>query len=137
MMLNTLRQMRLFANLWDEHLHWFAKQGSEVWLNPHDFLFIEGHPVENCYVLLKGELEITKHVNGQEKVLTIFQAGTFTDEIPLLAGTVYIVSARALCKSHLLRFKADGFAKMLLKCFPITSIILCIFAGASKLTSPH
>ncbi|MBW4611010.1 MAG: cyclic nucleotide-binding domain-containing protein [Hassallia sp. WJT32-NPBG1] len=132
MMLETLREVRLFANLLDRHLHWFSKQGREVWLNPGDFLFIEGDPVENFDVLLEGELEITKHVNGQEIVLTIFQAGTFTYEIPLLAGTVYIVSARALSKSHLLRFRADTFPKMLLRCFPIASVILYTFVSASK-----
>lgn len=131
-MIDTLRQVRLFANLLDEQLHWFSKQGSEVWLNPGDFLFVEGDPAENFDVLLEGELEIIKRVNGQEIVLTIYQAGTFTGEVPLLAGTPYIVSARALCKSHLLRFGADTFGKMLLGCFPMASAIFCTMAGASK-----
>lgn len=129
---DTLSQVRLFASLSNKQLQWLSKQGSEVWLNPGDFLFIEGDLVENFYVLLEGELQLTKRVNEQEIVLNHYQASAFTGEIPLLTSTPYIVSARALYESHILRFKADTFWMMLLKCFPIASAILRIIAIASK-----
>ena len=132
-MLDTLRQVKLYANFSDEQLHCLSKQGSEVWLNPGDFLFVEGEPAENFDVLLEGELQLVKRVNGKEIVLTTYESGTFTGEIPLLASTPYIVSARALRESQLLRFRADTFDKMLLRCFPMTRAILCTMTGLSKL----
>ncbi|MEH1814608.1 MAG: cyclic nucleotide-binding domain-containing protein [Nostoc sp.] len=132
-MLKILRQVQLFANLGNEQLYWLSQEGSEVWLNPGDLLFIEGNLVENLDVLLAGEVEIVKYVDGQEIVLTIFKAGTFSYEMPLLASKNYIVSARALSKCHLLRFKADTFPKILIKCFPIANVILCAFAYVSKI----
>ena len=132
-MLDTLRQVQLFANLSDEQLHHLSQQGSEVWFNPGNFLFVEGEPVENFDVMLEGELQLVKRVNGKEIVLTSYQSGTFTGEIPLLASTPYIVSARALREIQLLRFRADTFEKMLLRCFPMPRTILYTMAGVSKI----
>ena len=86
-------------------------------MDASDFLFVEGEPNENFDVLLEGELQIVKHADGKDIVLTTYQSGIFTGEIPLLATTPYIVSAQALRKSQLLRFRADTFNKMLLGIF--------------------
>lgn len=131
-MLNNSHRIEFFSNLSAKQLQWLSKQGSQVQLSFGEFLFREGDLVDNFYMLIEGELAITKNVNGQEIVLTILQPGTFTNEIPLLTGNTYIVNAYALCKSHLLRFKVDTFYKKLSSCFPITSLIFLLFLRAYR-----
>src|SRR5436309_16108599 len=62
MLVQTLRQLPLFANFTDELLQCLVVQGKEVRLYAGDVLFREGEPAEGVYVLLEGELEITKQV---------------------------------------------------------------------------
>jgi CRP-like cAMP-binding protein len=132
-MLNNSRQMEFYSNLSAKQIQCLSKQGDQVQLSSGDILFVEGDLVENLYMLIEGQLAITKNVNGQEIVLTILQPGAFTDEISLLAGKTYIVNAHALCKSHLFRFKVDTFSQKLFRCFPISSFIFLLFLQGYKL----
>src|SRR5258708_21393547 len=129
MMLDALRQVPLFARLSNEQLQWIADQSGEVRVNAGDLLFAEGSPAEQFYVLLEGELQITKRIGGLETVLVTHQAGAFTGEIPLLTGTPYIASARVLRASHLLSIGAVTFQQMLVICSPIASTLLPAIAG--------
>ncbi len=126
-MFNNLRQLKYFSNLSNKQLDCLLKGSSEVWINSGEVLFFEGNLVKNLYILLEGQLEITKNVNGQQILLTVLQPGIFTYEIPLLAGTDYIVTGRALCKSYLLRFNIDDFTKNIFNCFPIKTFIFVLF----------
>ncbi len=124
MMLDALRHVPLFAQLSDEQLQWIADHSSEIRRNAGDILFIEGSPATYFYVLLEGEVQITKKVGGLETVLTTHRAGAFTGEIPLLTGTPYIASAYTLRASHLLSIEAATFQQMLVICSPIASQLL-------------
>jgi signal transduction histidine kinase len=128
-MLDTLRQVPLFAQLSNEQLQWIVDHSGEIRANAGDLLFAEGSPAEQFYVLLEGELQITKRIGGQETVLVTHQAGAFTGEIPLLTGTPYIASAHVLRASHLLSIGTASFQQMLVVCSPIASILLPAIAG--------
>ena len=95
-LLEELRQVRLFAGLPEDELRWAAGCGVEVRLADGETLFEEGEPAEHFFVLLEGEIGETKRIDGQETALTAHQAGTFTGEIPLLVGTPYLATARAV-----------------------------------------
>src|SRR5262249_13200221 len=86
MMLDELRHVPLFAQLSDEQLQWIADHSSEIYRNTGDTLFLEESPATHFYVLLAGELQITKKVGGQEMMLITHDAGAFTGEIPLLTN---------------------------------------------------
>ena len=124
MMLDALRHVPLFAQLSDEQLQWIADHSSEIRCNAGAILFVEGSPATYFYVLLAGEVQITKKVGGLETVLITHRAGAFTGEIPLLTGTPYIASAQTLCASHLLSIEAATFQQMLVICSPIASQLL-------------
>jgi len=122
-MRDLLRQAPLFAQCAQEDLDWLAEQVEEVHLNAGDLLFAEGQQEVSFYVLLEGELQITKHLGGQEMPLATHHAGAFTGEVPLLTGTPYIATARAGQSSHLLRIGADAFQQMLSLCPAITRTV--------------
>lgn len=121
---DALLQVPLFAQLSDDQLQWIADNSGETHLDEDLLLFAEGSPAEYFYVLLVGELQITKRIGGLETVLTTHQAGAFTGEIPLLTGTPYIASARAARASYLLKIDAETFRQMLVICSPIASTLL-------------
>ena len=61
MLNNTLRQVPLFAQLKDDELR-CVEQGEELWLSPGEEFITEGEPAENFYVLLEGQVRVTKKV---------------------------------------------------------------------------
>ncbi len=110
---NILRQVPLFAQLTgeDELLRILA-QGTQIWLQPGQRLRSEGDPGE-FFVLLDGELEVTKKVGEQQIVLVIHKAGAFFGEVPLLLDAPFVVSGRAISKCHLFCLQKDGFWQLM------------------------
>jgi len=80
-MLDALRQVPIFANTPDEQLRWVTEQGTEVWLSTGERLITEGEPADYWYVLLDGELRITKKMAAQEALLNTYHPGTFFGEV--------------------------------------------------------
>ena len=66
-MLNNIpRQVPLFAQLKDDELR-CREQGEEIWLEPGEEFITEGQPAENFYVLLKGQVRVTKKVSKNKE----------------------------------------------------------------------
>src|SRR6516165_4903961 len=107
MMLDTLRQVPLFAQLPDDQLQWITEHTGEERLMPGELLFAEGDPAEHFYILLTGEVQVTRRIGGLETLLATHHDGAFTGEVPLLTGTPYVATARVLRPSHLLRMEVE------------------------------
>jgi signal transduction histidine kinase len=127
MMFQTLRQLPLFAHFTDELLQCLVVQGKEVQLNAGDVLFHEGDRAEGVYVLLEGELEITKQVAGQEIVLEKHQPGSFVGEISVLTSSPSPTTARVTQESRLLQFETRLFEEAL-NTSPVSSVLLSTMA---------
>lgn len=133
-MLSGLHQVPLFAQLSNEQLQWIIEHSSETQLHSGELLFSEEKPAEYFYVLLEGELQITKHIGGVDTILTTHQAGAFTGEIPLLTGTPYVASAHALQDCRLLKIAAADFQQMLTICSSIANTLLSAVAWRLQTT---
>ncbi len=123
-MLDALRQVPLFANTPDQELGWVTEQGTEIRLSTGEKLITEGDPADYWYVLLEGELRITKNMAAQEALLNTYRPGAFFGEVPILLGTPYIANARALTPSYLLRLGKDCFWHMVTACPVVSQAIL-------------
>lgn len=66
MLNNTLRQVPLFAQLKDDELR-CLQQGEELWLPQGEEVYTEGQPAEDFYVLLKGQVRVTKKVSKNKE----------------------------------------------------------------------
>jgi signal transduction histidine kinase len=134
MLNNTLRQVPLFAHLKDDELR-CVEQGEELWLSPGEEFVTEGHPAENFYVLLKGQVRVTKKVAAnKETIIGSLGSGTFIGEVPLLLGVPYErVTVRTLEQSHLFKIKKETFWQMISTCPSITQEILRTMAQRVQL----
>ncbi len=61
---DALRRAPLFEGLSDDELRWVAEQDSEKLVPAGEVNGREGELVEHLYVILEGELRITKKVDG-------------------------------------------------------------------------
>ena len=124
MQIEELRKVPLFAQLQDDQLQWITEHSSELSLKNGDVLFTEGNPGVHFYVLLSGELQITRKISGREAVVAHHHAGAFTGEVPLLTETSFIASAYSIADSCLLAMDIPQFHAMLARCPSLIKTIL-------------
>ena len=128
--IDILHQSALFADVSDDEIASILAQGEAVHLQQGDVLFTEGTPATNFYILLEGNLQITRLMNGQEVVIADHaDSGSFTGEVPLLTGTPYVATAHALQQTRVIRFSAETFQHMLVSCSPVTKAVLPTLAS--------
>ncbi len=111
--IDALRRAPLFEGLTDDELRWVAEQGSEKLVRAGEVNGREDEPVEHLHVILKGELRITKKADGGEVVINVYTPGTFFAEVPLLAGTPFLATGRALTDCRLFLLPDEIFLHML------------------------
>jgi signal transduction histidine kinase len=133
MLNNILRQVPLFAQLRDDELRCVEK-GEELWLPQGEEFITEGEPAENFYVLLKGQVRVTKEVAAnKETFMASHGPGTFLGEVPILLGIPYEVTIRTLEQSHVFKIKKETFWQMISTCPSITQEILRTMAQRVQL----
>jgi signal transduction histidine kinase len=110
---DELRRMELFDGLADTELREVLERGSEKVVPAGEVNGREGEPVEDLYVILEGQLRITKEVNGGEVVINTYSPGDFFAEVPLLAGTPFLATGRALTDCRMFLIPNDLFRRML------------------------
>ena len=120
--MNLLRKVPLFANLKDEDK--VCIEEAEGWQLPEGELLVKaGEPAEHFFVLLEGEISLSKKQGDQEIVVARYRPGAFFGEVPLLLGVPYILTARAESDSRLIVFAEEGFWRLLRLCPAISSEI--------------
>lgn len=129
-----LHAIPLFSELDDAALQWILEHSSEQHVANGTVLFQEGQPADHFFVLLAGQILVTKSTGGRDVVLITHHPGIFTGEIPLLTGTPYVASGRAIEDSRVLFFDAENFQSMLAVCPTIIHKVLATLAERMRVT---
>ncbi|HEX8919068.1 MAG TPA: ATP-binding protein, partial [Chloroflexota bacterium] len=119
---DELRQTFLFERLNDEQLEELAAAGTEVSAAENEILFREGEPADFLWMLLDGELELSRHIHGQKlKLMTTDRKGIYAGGFRAYGeglGAAYRATIRATKKSRLFRLSASELARLLWAWFP-------------------
>jgi len=107
--------MPLFAGVADGKLS-CLDPGEVVHVDAGKILVNEGDPVESFYVVLEGELRVSRNYSNQAILMGVAKPGTFMGELPLLLDSPTIATVRALKPSRLFRLGKDDFWQMLTAC---------------------
>ncbi|MFP4440862.1 MAG: ATP-binding protein [Chloroflexaceae bacterium] len=104
--------IQLFADMPTAEVQWIRDNGREVHLEAGTFFLCEHDSAEEFYIVLAGELQITRTINGREQVMGTTPRGIIGGEISLLTNTPSQVTARALVPSDLLVLDRRAFRAM-------------------------
>lgn len=129
MLIDDLRSTFLFEKLSDEQLHTLAGLGTEVTFPAGEVLFHEGQLADSLWVLLDGELELTRHVGGQRVVLdTMSHPGEYAGGIRAFAtsGTSggYRATGMTLRPSRFFQLPSDALGRLLDEWLPMAKHLL-------------
>lgn len=111
-----LKELKFFQNLPDEEIQWLLDHGQEVTVEPGTYFLREGEPDKRFYIVLEGEMQISRKMNGTPSVLGTTPAGIIGGEMIILNGEGYSVNSQAILPTRLLVFDEAGFRQIFANC---------------------
>jgi signal transduction histidine kinase len=126
---DELRGCFLFESLNDEQLEWLVARGVVETYEAGIDVYVQDAVAESFYVLLSGEIELVKRLDGAEVVLaTADQPGAYAGATRAFIGSSrdesYVSSLRTVAHSRLFRLAAEDFAYVLKTWFPMAVHLL-------------
>jgi signal transduction histidine kinase len=128
-MLHDPNETSLFPRLTDEALTRMREVGEEVETKAGDVLFAEGDQEYSLFVVLDGEIRVTKRVANEETLLAIHEPGEFSGEISMLTGGPAIATGTAVGKGRVLRLPPDQLRRLIAECPPVARVVLGAMAS--------
>jgi signal transduction histidine kinase len=104
-----LRRLALFAGIGAEHLAGLAQVAQVVAVPAGRLVIEEGTAGDALYLVLDGELEVTRRAGGQAVVLAHHGPGAFVGETSLVLDEPRSASVHAVRESRLLRIDRAAF----------------------------
>ena len=113
MKLAELRQVPLLADLSEEDLEQLYSMAETVSIPAGELVLREGDPGDSLFVVLDGQLEVTKRQGRQDVLLAVYKPGQFFGEMALLEQAPRSASVRTLRESRLLVISQAAFQTLL------------------------
>jgi signal transduction histidine kinase len=113
MSIEFLRRLPLFASLPEADLEELYRRAEPMRLSPGELLIEEGAPGDALFVLLDGELQVSKRSGAQDVKVDVRLPGSVIGEMSLLDNLPRSASVRGLTECHLLKVSQDAFERTL------------------------
>jgi thioredoxin reductase (NADPH) len=123
-----LRSIPLFASLPASELDTLAERGADIRLRAGDWLIHEGEQ-PSFFALLEGRIEVRKAFHGTDRLLTVYEPGSYFGEVPLLLGSPAVASLRAVEASRVCGFDPADFRALIAGCPKLNGEILKTMAA--------
>ena len=130
----VIRQVPLFAELTDVDIDLLGRASRHVAAAAGDVVIEEGAAGDSLFVVLDGELEVSKREGDRDIVLAQRGAGEVLGEMSLLQQTPRTASARATRQTDLLEIGPEAFRAVLESDPVVASSILRTMAGRLRST---
>jgi signal transduction histidine kinase len=110
-----LQKLPLFTGLSPEESR-CLEHGEEIVVRAGEIIAKEGDPATFFYVILEGEIRVTKTYGNQKVVMAVHTPGKFFGEVPLLLDMPYFIDGQARTTCRLLRYSKDQFWTLMRMC---------------------
>ena len=125
--IKDLLTLEPFQHLPLERLEWVCDRAQKVVLQTGDVLVQEGDPHRGLFILVKGQIVITRRSEGVEIPLGRHDAPIFFGEVQVLTDELVPVTLRAITNCNLYEIEADDFRKLLHEGLDCLRWLLCPF----------
>jgi signal transduction histidine kinase len=103
---------QLAQRLTSEQMKSLAEYGTEQRLEAGEYLFDEKSVVDSFYVVLEGEIRISRLASAGETPVGTHRVGDFTGQLVTLAGRTSVFRARATFPSRVLEISSETFRRV-------------------------
>lgn len=122
------REQSLFPKLTPHQIECLCPFGKKVSLPAGGIAFREGDAAEAFFVILEGQLRVTKQVAGEEMFIVVHEPGEFSGEISVLFGGACIATGTAQTACRLLKIEANAIKPAVMSCPDVTDVIVTVMA---------
>lgn len=106
--LEELRAIPLFDSLTEEQLAQLARTLPDIHLRAGEYAVHEGQG-RALIIPIEGRLEVTKTLDGVERVIGVRASGELFGEVPMALNTPFLASVRAAEPSRVIRIEAKEY----------------------------
>jgi len=106
---DELRAIPLFSELANKELDFLAKTSADILLLQGEYVLHENETRPALFVLVEGRVEVTKFIDGAERVVGVRGPGETFGELPVMLNTPFAVSFRAAEQSRVMRIEVKDF----------------------------
>ena len=131
-MLHDSTEERLFPKLEPEVLQCLREHGSERTIHDGEFLFREGELNQTFYAILDGKVRVTKRLNGDQQLLVVHEAGSFTGEISLLTGEKAVATGQAVGETRVIVVGIPELQQVIAACPSLSQTLLTALTGRAR-----
>lgn len=126
--MDTLYEIPLFEGITDDELEWLITNSRRAHLSNGDYFIKEGSAEVRFSVVLDGEMQVTRKINGAVNVVGTTPRGVTCGQLNLLNNTNAEQTIRAIMPTTLMVFEPDKFRAIFTACPKVGSRILRITA---------
>lgn len=130
--MQMLRELPLFQNTPDDELAWIVEHSAELTLATGEYYTHEGEPTDTFFIVLEGELQVTRTIDGKPTVVGTIPQGLFANELPLLYGTPAFSTICAIMPSRLRVLTLQAFRGLFGACPEFAGQILRMAAERTQ-----
>ena len=135
---DLLSKAPLFADLAADTLGFIARTAADIHVLAGEYVVHEGDG-RALYVIIEGAFEVTKMVDGIERVLGPRGPGGIFGEVPMTLGSLFPASMRATEPSRILRLDLHGYHSLCVRAPEISAKVGAIaqsrIAGLSQIAA--
>ena len=131
---NDTRAAQEEQRLTPEQVEVLVPYGKELRLAVGDFLFDESAVVDSFYVVLEGEVGISRLDGAEETQLLTHRAGEFTGGLAVLTGRTSVHRARAAAPSRILEIDSETFRRVALEVPDVADVFISGLARRMRQT---
>jgi signal transduction histidine kinase len=132
--MRPLRDERTEQGFTPEQVEALMPYGRELSLQTGDFLFDETAIVDSFYVVLEGEVNISRLDGAEETSLDTHGTGEFTGGLAVLTGKTSIHRARAAGPSHVLEIDSETFRRVAVELPDVADVFISGLARRMRYT---
>jgi signal transduction histidine kinase len=136
-MLHDPQELRLFPRFTPEQMELLASYGDTVAFAPGEALFEQGKLPYHLWVVLQGDVRITKVAGGEELLLAMHHPGGFAGDLSILSGRAPIATARAVEAVRALRIESARLRELIATCPEVAELVVTALAGRVQEVDAH
>jgi signal transduction histidine kinase len=133
-MMRAPRDEREEQSLTPEQIKALLPYGTEMTLQTGDFLFDERSVVDSIYVVLEGEVGISRLDGAEEISLETHRTGEFTGGLAVLTGRTSIHRAQAGTPSRVLEIDSETFRRVPVELPDVADVFISGLASRMRYT---
>jgi signal transduction histidine kinase len=129
---NDLLKFELFQLLPQASLDWLCERASERKLNAGDILVQQGDLLRGLFVIVEGQIDVSRLDQGVDMPVGHHQAPAFLGEGPILTQDPIFVTLRAVTECRIYEILRDDFLTLLHECRDFERYVFRILSSRER-----